>query len=398
MKQRFLLYLLSVVTLTYSCSSRKQTDDSFGVKEIIIDPNSRQIGKLTLSNIAESLEYIPLETMDECLIGDISSSILSENYLLLYCRIARRCYLFSRSGYFIAPIGTFGQGPGEYSYGLELIQIDETNEKVILKTSNPNQLLYYDFKGRFIESVPLDIISGNMSYHNSFYLIKTRNDGNTPYSYTLLNEDFNIVTQTIVPIPFTTIPAGSSSVGGVVYCQYIYDNRVHVRENLLNDTLYMINQDYSIIPKYIINAGKYDFTVDIRSNSNLFLSEFRTMTNYLIVNSLFETKDFVLVSYRFSTDLNIPCYYSKHEDKLFYFTSISGITNDYDGGLDFWPQYQFNNQLIAFHHAFQIDEQKGNSNKLKPSGTSEAINRYAQLLQKIDAEDNPVMVIVNLKK
>ena len=397
MKRRILLYLLLVATITYSCSSGNNST-SFEAKEIIIDPNSRQVGKLTLSNIVESIDYIPLETNDDCLIGDISDCILSDNYILLYCNKARRCYLFSSTGRFVKPIGNTGQGPGEYSLRPELIQIDEKNNQVIIRTIRPNQLLYYDLNGRFIKSIPLEFDMRYMSYHNGFYLLKNNNLGNIQYSYTIMNEDFNIVTQKITPIPFTFKPEGASGGGGVVFCEYIYDNQIHVRENLLNDTLYMINHDFSFIPKYIINAEKYDFTVDVRSDVNLFMSEFRSMRNYLIVNSLFEMKDFLLVSYRFSTESNIPCYYQKNDNKLFYFPSISGFPNDYDGGLDFWPQYQFDNQLIAFYHAFQIDEQKDNPNKQRLLGTPEAIKRYEHLLQKIDAEDNPVMIIVNLKK
>ena len=393
MKRKKLLYLFLVATVAYGCSSG---DRSSEVREINLDPESRQIGKLTLNELVESISYIPLETTDDCLIGEITNSIISENHLLLYCRIARRCYLFNKTGRFVAPIGNFGQGPGEYSYGPELIQIDEKNNEVILRTSNPNQLLYYDFNGKYKKSESLDITSGNLSYHTNFYLIKTRNDGSVPYSYTILDKDFKMVAQTIQPIHFTPNPPGTSAGGGVVFCQYMYDNKVHVRENMLNDTLYMINSDFSVIPKYVVNAGTYGVTLEIRSDTELFISKFRS-GQITILSSMFETNDYVLLSFRYLQEMNIPSYYNKKEDKFLYFSSSAGIPNDYDGGLDFWPQYQYNNQLIAYYQAYKFEEHLNSSNKLKPQGTLEVINYFDQMCRKIDTEDNPVMVVVTLK-
>jgi hypothetical protein len=192
-------------------------------------------------------------------------------------------------------------------------------------------------------------------------------------------------------------PPGASAGGGVVFCQYVYDNSVHVRENMLNDTLYRINSEFSFVPKYIVNSGKYGVTLETRSDANLFIQEFRN-NRLLVLNSMFETKDYVLLSYRFTPNLNNPCYYNKKEDKLLYFSSTLGLPNDYDGGLDFWPQYQYNNQLVAYYQAHFFEAHLNNSEKSNPKGNAEVINSFEQMCRKIDSEDNPVMVIVTLKK
>ena len=404
LKKTLLFFILVLVeAFLTGCSSGKQSNSSSSdIRKISINPNSREIGKLTMSEIVESITYIPLETKDECLIGTVAGFIFSENYMLLSCGITKRCYLFSRTGHFIAQIGDIGQGPGEYTTFTSFININEKNDQVIIHNLTPDQLLYYDLTGRFIKSIPLEHDSRIMSYHNGFYLLKDRNRGNTPnsifgntsYSYTILDEDFSIITQKIQPKSFVMNPPNHIVARGAAFCQYIYDNQVHVRENMLNDTLYRINHDFDFIPKYIVNAGKYEMTVEIRSNAELFVREAK---NTLTINFMFETKDYLLLSYMFKDEFNMPCYYHKKEDKLLYFSSTSGIPNDYDGGLDFWPRYQNNNQLITFINANRIEEHRSSSNKMMPQGTPEAISHFEQMSRKLDPEDNPVMVIVTLK-
>ena len=394
MNQRVLYYLLLIAIVANGCSSRKQTNNQLNdIKEISINPNFRQTGKLTLSEMVESIIYIPLETNDKCLIGEISKSIFSENYVLLSCRVTKRCFLFSRTGRFIAQIGNVGQGPGEYVYLSNLIRIDEKNNQIIIHSITPDQLLYYDLEGRFIKSVHIEDAAHFpdaahfkdglkiMSYQNGFYLLKTTNNGNTQYSYTIMDDNFNIITKKITPIPFTMKQTNSLVTRGESFCQYIYDNQVHVRENMLNDALYKINYDFSFTPKYVINAGKYEITPEIRSDADLFMREARNM---LTMMSMFETKDYLLLSYMILDEFRVPCYYQKKEDKLYYFSSTSGIPNDYDGGLDFWPEYQANNQLITFYYTHQIEGHKNSSYKMKTQDTSEAVYNFEQMSRKLD--------------
>ena len=363
----------------------------FSQTKIDINPNSIQKGKLSLNDMVESIEYIPLETKDNCLVGTIVSYIFSDKYILI--KEKDNNYLFSRSGRFISKIGNIGGGPGEY-YSASMFQIDEKNNHVILYDSYNEKLLYYDMKGRFIKSIHFEgrmllLSSKSNRFHNNHIIIKRANSGNIPFTYSVLDSELNIITQQIKPVQFTMRGGGFVGIGEL-FCEYVYNNQMHVRENILNDTLYMINNDFSFIPKYIIDAGKRKLTVDIRSDWDLFAREAR---NRLIVSYVFETKDNLLISYIYQGE-KYHGYYNKSDNKYMHFSSSTGITNDYDGGPDFLPQYQENKQLIAFYDAYLFDEHK---NEIKPKGSIEAINRFDKMVRELDSEDNPVMVIVNLK-
>ena len=396
----FLIFLLAI-SFVIGCSSGKQSDDSSKNDGIVrIDPNSRQRKILMLSEIIDSISYVPLETNDNCLLGTIREFfVLSENYLLIENKDFK-LYLFSKTGKFISQIGNIGQGPGEYLYyDTYISRIDEKNSQVIIVTYNQRQLMYFDFSGKFIKSEPLPFtkVKGWISYCHSrlynFHLVQEMNSGKNPYTYLVTDTAFNVITQKVKPVQFSWKGDIRFYPGVPFFHQYTYNDRIHTKELLLNDTLYTINDDYSFEPKYIISAGQYDVTVDIRSDPR-FSTE---MNSYLMPWSMFETNDYLFVLYRYQKK-DIPCYYHKKEDKVTHIkTSSSGIPNDFDGGLDFWPAYQNNNELVAFYDAYQIVEHKKNANHFKLQGGEESIKRFDQMVRNLEAEDNPVMVIVKLK-
>jgi hypothetical protein len=381
------VFLFSLVMIVSNCTSGKQPNDSLGdeITKITIDPYSRPEGKLTLSEIIDSMTFIPLETNDKCLIAYVSKCIFSDNHILLYCSVARRCYLFSRTGHFITQIGDVGQGPSEYIIVSDLLQLNEQNNQIIIRNLKPNKLLYYDFEGQFIKSVSLNFDPGAFSYHNGFYLLKNINEGNTLYTYKIWDEDFNLLFQKVKPKSFVMNPPNSGVAMGTPFCQYLFNNQVHVRENMLNDTLYRIDDDFSFIPKYVINAGKYELTLEMRSNRDIFLREAKSCPT---VTSIFETKDFLFLNYLLSIE-RYNCYYHKKEKNTLYFPSSSGIPNDHNGGFDFWPQQMVSDkEMMCAYSAerlLKLDKLKITDEKLK------------HVLNSLKEDSNPVIAIVTLK-
>ena len=365
-----------------------------GQPKIIIDPNARKTGDLSLNDIVESIEYIPLETNNECLIGVVGELLVSENYIFISCKITRRYYLFTRNGKFVAYVGNIGQGPGEYAVNnINIVHINEKDDVVTLRTRHPQSLMYYNLKGKYIKSAPFEYGGIALSNQNGYFLLKYPNFGTTPYSYALFDNDLKMITQQIKPVPYTREQQNFYAGRGTPFCQYLFNDNEYVRENVLNDTLYRINHDYSFTPAYIINAGKREVTVDLRRDSRLFERE---AENYVIVTYMYETTDYLLLSYTYQSK-GIHCYFNKYDNKLLHLPSQSGIPNDYDGGFDFWPKYQNNKEMFAVYDAYMFKEHQENQNKIKPLGQPKAIENFNKLAQSIDPDDNPVIVIVKMK-
>jgi hypothetical protein len=184
---------------------------------------------------------------------------------------------------------------------------------------------------------------------------------------------------------------------GYQFSYYFFEDQLHIREGILNDTLYIINNNkFSFDAKYIINAGKYEFTEEIFQIQDV-KNFFDRVSSHIAVKSIFETKENLFLDYQYS-NAQIFCYFSKKDNKLYYLNSSTGIPNDYDGGLDFWPMYQKNNELIAFYDAHLFKKNIDKSKKTALKGTKTAIDSVQKFSRNLDEEDNPVMVIVKLKK
>ena len=87
-----------------------------------------------LSDIAESIEYIPLEMTknpSSTLDGSIKISMaVSSDYFLLYS-LDKNVTLYSSSGKFLREIGRKGKGPGEY-LSIKGIKFSENEQSVWL--------------------------------------------------------------------------------------------------------------------------------------------------------------------------------------------------------------------------------------------------------------------------
>ena len=68
---------------------------------------------LPLSYFADELQIVKLDNRDEALVP-VRNVIVSDNYILVWGKDQTPFKLFDKSGKFLANVGAFGQGPGEY--------------------------------------------------------------------------------------------------------------------------------------------------------------------------------------------------------------------------------------------------------------------------------------------
>lgn len=106
-----------------------------------------------LSAIAEELQVVKLDGSDEALVP-VGNTLVSDNYILVYGRRQTPFKLFDKSGKYLADVGSFGQGPGEYQMVYDA-QIDEAAGRIYLLPWNAKALLAYDLKGQYVQSIPL---------------------------------------------------------------------------------------------------------------------------------------------------------------------------------------------------------------------------------------------------
>ena len=112
-----------------ACNKQTEKMTSSGIPIIPITCKNNQI--LNLSEFVDSIEIIPLETRDECLIGWIPKIISTKEYYLLISAIGydfQKLYVFDKKGNFVRQISTRGQGGDEF---YEVRDFDVISDSII---------------------------------------------------------------------------------------------------------------------------------------------------------------------------------------------------------------------------------------------------------------------------
>lgn len=137
---------------TSTSSNMSYVDDGVTV----IPMNARPGDVLNLSDFAESIELIPLETNDDCLIGWIPEIKATKNHYILISGVGvtdfQHLYVYDKQGKFIRQISSRGQGGEEF---LEIRDFDMIGDSII-KMGDVYALRTFNMEGKQLSSKWID--------------------------------------------------------------------------------------------------------------------------------------------------------------------------------------------------------------------------------------------------
>jgi hypothetical protein len=140
-----IITVFSLVVVIY-CSSCVEKSKNSSLKLINIENGLENIQKVSLSQFADRIQYIPLETQDDLELSNALHCSFEDSHILV--SDGKTCILYSETGDIISRIGMKGRGPGEYR-GIN--QIGITPDKRIL-IHDYKRLLEYNLSGEFLGS------------------------------------------------------------------------------------------------------------------------------------------------------------------------------------------------------------------------------------------------------
>ena len=134
---------------------------------LIIPVDVRQNSPVKLSEIAENIKKIELETSDECLVGRIMQVLCVDDRIYVSdAQGGTRIHVFDLSGKFLFAINKRGQGPGEYLM-INGITADTVNKHLYV-ASWGNKIIRYNLDdGSFIDELT-NLSSESISFNNDF--------------------------------------------------------------------------------------------------------------------------------------------------------------------------------------------------------------------------------------
>lgn len=143
------LCLIFVVLFLSACADKSQEHCLVRKSEI------RSYESHSLSSMLSHLEFVPLETRDDCLIGRID--VVKKRSKRYYIHSQASLYAFDEGGKFLWKIDNAGQGPGEYQ---AICDFDADEEQLFILA--PNKLMYYGLDGKFRKEVAVELPWGTI--------------------------------------------------------------------------------------------------------------------------------------------------------------------------------------------------------------------------------------------
>lgn len=149
MKNCFLL--IAIASFLLGCSGNKkentlQDEEDTPVINLSSD-NVSKVALLPLSEAAAKVEIVSLEVTDESLIGEITKMKVTDSDIWVKHYKDNHLLRFSRSGKFLNKVGKVGQGPEEYIRMADFF-VDENTKEVYIQTTIVG-VKVYDYEGNY---------------------------------------------------------------------------------------------------------------------------------------------------------------------------------------------------------------------------------------------------------
>lgn len=339
--------------------------------------NNKEIG---LKEIAKNIEYVKLEYKPEIALGSINV-IATEKYFFV---AGREVYQFLRTGKFVRTIGKQGRGPEEYQVAADLT-IDESNQKVYILSTPTKKIYVFNYNGTFSNTIQLQdrYIESIDAVNNDAIALQSGMNINTTLSTEIINVQGKSILQFNSRIFNKIDPSIEGKTANVVYQ---YNNDFFVKE-CKNDTVYKITNT-GLIPHFIYNLGKY--------KPPLVYSE-SEWSKYDIIYRIFETDSYIFTFFIHNNSGCVARYNKVTKEVNISIPSDdseSGIKNDFDYG---------SNLFLTLHPMAYKTSQKEwilplYTNSLsKFKGNTKIAGNFMTLINQLDENDNPVIMVIKLK-
>jgi hypothetical protein len=384
--------LLFVILFSFSCSKNKNSGE---LKTINILEAEKS--ELKISEIAESIEYLPLA----------SDSVLAPLSQVVY---ANECYYvkdhkskflrFDKNGSLKNQIGRRGNGPGEYRYASNFVVHPDRN--IYISGGKEGKIMVFSPEGKFLRTFDFSqkYVSSFEIFNDKFLLFYGPGSEHIPENMEIVDSNGTVHKTFKNQYKFERGRAVLSFNGECL--MYLLKGKLHFKE-IFSDTLFYFEKEERI-PKIILNSGDNRFSPEARTkaieeaSAGLGVSG-KSIFESVIQNNLFESSRYLFYSYGFNKKGRIFIL-DKKSGKQIEIDREVGIRNDLDGGPNITLKInKDDNTVFAWVNAFELKVHvTSDAFKNSTPKYSEKKKELEKLANSLDENDNPVLMLVKLKE
>ncbi len=346
--------------------------------------------RITLSEIADDITYVPLDNDYPMSIYFLRAEIFNDTIYLL--EKDNGMFALDMSGKMVRKYGSRGRGPGEYVYGFRFT-IDRDNR--ILYLLDAKNILIYSLAGTYMGNISLEKNPGHFTelrFRDSLLMaFEFIAGGESVYDWIVIDTAGNPIMEKYNSVPSFKTNYGVP--GGV----YEYENTIQYW-NSINDTVYSISPDLTyktsllFIPSEL-RYPRYDHTIGVKE-----------LNKYINLSLVLETDRFIVLRYFYKESALVLIDKGNRQTyRVTWLESNGGLLNDLDGGVPFEPKQYFREDgieyLIGYTQPVNI------LTRLRTDDFRHSVPRYpakkealVKMSEKLKETDNALLTIVRLKK
>ena len=308
------MYCISCLLSIIGCRQEIKNNSTDGIVNVDDSTKIIKIGEINenqiikFSDIYNTINFVRLETKDECLIGRIDKIVATrDKFVILDTSSAKMVFVFSNNGTFLNKIGSNGRGPLDYDEPND-IAYDEQRDELLVLCHNRQTILKFKLDGTFIEKIFIEWWVNSMHIVENNYLLYLNNriqpNGKKhPYNIIIINKDGKDLKH-LLPIDEETsdlYPPKStfSDFNTEIIFSTYYFNKVYKLE------------DNDIKIKYLLDFGKWMVPESAYKNINdKELDKIISDNDYAFNIASFETSTHIICQFLYKRFV-FNCFYSK---------------------------------------------------------------------------------------
>ena len=410
MNKKYINIIANVIICStiFACNTNPKTSSNTTI--IKINPNEAT-EFVNLSEIVESVEYIPLKTPEDNPMGQVMLTIVKEKYIYAFSLDPNAVFVFDKKGEFIAKLNKSGRGPGEYTF-ITGVFVDDNEKFIEIMSDDGSIKKYNNITFDFISETDIPYVatnnsakSGDKYYFSPQQMENIINDKPTNTSLVIMQN--GQIIKTAFDKKIKTTQGNHSNFWspnyesfcvndkGELFISTMYDNSFYQLEDTIARAILTVdfgnkginNEQLTSKPTY----EQYDYLESMNG-----LASFPVLNVY--------SDELIAFSYNFKDGVDDNIYtnmtspflgniyqYIKLNDKVYHTKRIKNDITDFPNYVDFVSyqhvlhQPQYKDYLIDVIQPYKYIPEDASQIQTKALGA-------------ITIEDNPIVVLMKLKK
>ncbi len=379
-------------SLLHSCKRNVTIRETFideSLFEVIqVDPYEIMPTEIAnISEIASGVEYIPLETRHDNLIGEITALTVIDGQYYIWDKLTESILIFNADGSYSHKIHRQGRGPEEYAR-IYNFAIDRNNKDIYIYSDINRSIFRYSQNGEFIERIETPVLFASFEVKDDkilYYIGRSSNEvffeSSYPeqYRYMVFENGEFILNQ----LNYSYQEAFSSI--NLMNRNFVYCGDTLLLVDDLDTSVYTVADDGHLEPRYRIEFLSNEFSLSWNGPVDLdkYLDAKHAREYTSIHKGFFENSNYIFFSW---ANEYVGFMYVDKSDNTIHNMGIV-ILDDYNKvGLATVAEY------VDESYIYQTD----NPDYFKEV-RNQATPDMQKMIDKMKDTDNPVVVKIKLK-